>query len=254
VNQAEAMQALFNEFVSKMPVFNPDWELDRLKINHPHGTFSLPDAMGMPNVEVVILGLVHQRAMFSSDHRGVPCKSPNGEIGIPAASFPWEHSNFNQAQYPEKFSGYRELPCGHCRFKEFDSALDGGKAPACSEQFTLPLFIKVEGGWKLAVFSVQKTGIAPTKKLMTIFQRAAKPCYTEFVRIKLNRVSRGVNFYSTPEYELISPVDPNLYPKLSVFFRAVRHVLTAPPVVDVTGKVVHSEVKYRHTGGFEGLV
>jgi hypothetical protein len=194
--------------------------------------------------------------MFSEDRKGIPCKSPNGIVGVPSLSFPWELSNFDIQDYPQKFQGFRELSCETCKFKEFDTDLKGGKAPACSEQYTLPLFYNLPGSdvYRLAIFSVQKTAIKPTKTYLTQFQREGRATYTNVTHIRLNKVGSNNRYWSLPEYEKGSNTPSVSYVKLSQFFRTIREIITSPPVVDRTGKVVHSQIKYRHKDSISDLI
>jgi hypothetical protein len=235
--------------------YDPAQEVDRLRVNHQSGTFALPDDDGQRSVlTVVILGLVHQRVMFSEDRRGIPCKSPNGTIGIPGTSFPWDKSSFEPYQYPPSTQGYRELPCNLCRFKEFDTDLKGGKAPACSEQYTLPLFYLSGTGWKVGIFSVQKTAIKPTRDYLTKFQRNREPAYTKFTTISLSRVGKDGKYWSTPAYQEAGIVDRALYIRLSHFYRSMREAITSPPVIDSTGKIVHSQINYKKRDDLSDLI
>lgn len=219
-----------------------DAVVPRLSIVHKEAEFrdSL-SGMQFTKVRVIILGLVKQRILWSTDieENSAPmCKSPDHKTGFPNVSddvprdrrFPWDKSGFRPADFPADEDGNVRLPCDGCQLKEWGSHPDG-KRPYCTEQFTLPVMYDPyeNDSWVPAIMTFQKTGIKPVRSYLTSFARSQNPAYTAFTEISLNLQHRGQTDYSVPSFKRVGDTEPDFYREYSTSFTTLKRFLQAAP-------------------------
>lgn len=227
-----------------------DFVIPRLQIQHKEGKFkdNLSNEI-FDSLDLVVLGLVKQRIMWAPtvDEGDKPmCKSPNFDIGFPAIegtkgkTFPWERSNFNPdvatvnptiGGVQINTNGHPVLPCGSCKFKEWETH-PNGKNPWCSEQHTLPVMYRragTDGEFITALLTLQKTGITPSKRYLTSFARSQTPAYTALTRISLRMLTRGDTVYSVPEFSRIGDTDRADWPEYAESFKSIREFVRSAP-------------------------
>lgn len=231
-----------------------DFVIPRLGIQHK--TSLLKDNLSgeeFPRLEVVLLGLVKQRIMWhpTVDEGDKPmCKSPNFDVGFPTMegnpkgkNFPFKQSNFNPEhgqvdpvltlggqQVKVMTNGHPVLPCGSCRFKDWETH-PNGKNPWCSEQHTLPIMYRPDEStpWVLAIMTLQKSGITPSKKYLTSFARSKTAPYTVITELTLQGVSRGDTDYSVPVFKKIGNTERSDWAEYAESYRSVREFVRRAP-------------------------
>lgn len=226
-----------------------DLVIPRLKIVGKEALFQ--DTLSneqFPVVEVVILGLIKQRILWhpTVDKDDKPmCKSNDFAIGVPTLAdnpanklFPWKSSNFTPeaAQINPTLptgqqldtNGHKVLPCGACKFKEWDTHPNGGK-PWCNELHTLPVMYRKPAEpnaevnpWTLAILQFKSSGLGASKKYLSNFKRANQAPFTAITRISLQLQSRGDTIYSTPILQRVGDTDKVDWPEYSESYRSVR--------------------------------
>lgn len=223
-----------------------DITLPRIQIDHTEGKFknNLSGEM-FDTLRCIILGVVKQRIMWDkkvNDGDKPMCKSPDFDNGfpnmgldgktLPEKLFPFAKSNFNPADFPPEkgLNGLVTLPCASCQFKEWDHNGFDQKQPPCSEQHTYPMMYETEdGGLMPALFSVQKTGIRPSRTYLNVFVQAHKPMFTVFTEIALNQQSRGNVTYSVPVFRKKEPTDETTWGEFGQQYRSIREFIRQPP-------------------------
>lgn len=222
--------------------------IPRLQIVHAQG--KLRDnltKLEFPSLKVVILGLVKQRIMWASeiDDGDKPlCKSPDHEHGFPNMRdnvpvdkrFPWEKSNFNLADFPaggpNSLNNLVTLPCESCVFNQWSTS-DAGKnvPPPCSEQHTYPLLYTPDDGetWTAALFTVQKTGISPSKQYISGFAAAKQPMFTSYTELSLKLLQRGNVNYSVPVFKKLEQTDRKSWSEYADRVRSIRAFIRQAP-------------------------
>jgi hypothetical protein len=231
-----------------------DIAIPRLQIVHKEGKFkdSLSGAVYDSGLKVILLGLVKQRVFWKdeTDEGDVPlCKSPNFDYGFPnvdpeqprSKQFPWDRSNFEPSNavpveigpsksYPEGWqsNGLPVLPCGQCIFKEWDKG--DWKQPPCAEQHTYPLLYSPEEGiWQPALYTVQKTGIKPSRTYMSAFAQAKQPFFSVYTTLELTLMKRGTVDYSVPRFVRGEPTDRNDWLEYANQMRSIREFVRSAP-------------------------
>lgn len=221
-----------------------DITLPRIQINHKQGTFKNNlSGEEFPVLRAVILGVVKQRIMWDKvvDEGDKPqCKSPDFGSGFPnmgldgktpaAKQFPWAKSNFNPEDFPAERgeNGLVTLPCASCIFKEWDKG--DWKQPPCSEQHTYPLLYQTEdGGLMPALFSVQKTGIKPSRTYLNVFIQSKQPMFTCFTEVTLTQQSRGTVDFSVPRFIKKEPTDQTTWGEFGQQYVSIREFIRQPP-------------------------
>lgn len=221
-----------------------DMTIPRISINHGDGTFKNNlSGEEFNSLRCVMLGIIKQRIMWDKtvDDGDKPmCKSPDFEHGFPNVNldgktppekqFPWEKSNFNPADFPAEagLNGQVTLPCTSCIFKEWDKG--DWKQPPCSEQHTYPLLYQTEdGGLMPALFSVQKTGIKPSRTYLNVFIQSKSPMFTVFTEITLTQQSRGTVRYSVPKFMKREPTEETEWGSFGQQYRSIREFIRQPP-------------------------
>lgn len=195
-----------------------DMVMPRIKIDHQEGKFvDTLTSEAFDNVEVVLLGLVKQRIMWDEDvdeGDGPLCKSVDAKLGNPRKDFPWEASGFAKTSEP--------LPCESCNFTKWAN----NKPPACSEQYTFPLMMAVDGSFRApAILTLQRSGIKPAKSYLTSFKRSKMPVFTAVTRLKLDMRKKGSVTYSVPIIERVGEADPDMFRFFAEQYRSIREYL-----------------------------
>lgn len=231
-----------------------DIAIPRLTIVHNEGRFkdSLSGSVYDSGLKVILLGLIKQRVFWrdDTDEGEAPlCKSPNFDYGFPqqdpevpaSKHFPWAKSNFtpDQAQpvniepsksYPAGWSsnGLPVLPCNSCIFKEWEKG--DWKQPPCAEQHTYPLLYELEEGiWQPALYTVQKTGIKPSRTYMSSFAQAKQPFFSVYTTLGLTQQRRGTVDYSVPWFSRGEPTDRNSWLEYANNFKSIREFVRSAP-------------------------
>jgi hypothetical protein len=210
--------------------FSTDAVMPRLSIVHAEGVFE-DNLSGQKYGEltVILLGLVKQRVLWAGEVKEGDkplCKSLNFTIGRPdEPRFPWGESGFDTRS--------EELPCGACHLKEWGTAPDG-KTPWCSEQHTYPLLMNVaEGQWAPALFTVQRTGIKPSKTYLSSFARTKTPLYTVVTTLRLTSQKRGTVTYAVPTFAKGGATDTSEWPYYAQQYRSIRDFIQTPKEEEV---------------------
>lgn len=234
-----------------------DVVLPRLKINGPHATFeNSVSGEEFPALYAVVLGLVKQRIMWDKeveDGDKPMCKSTNFQLGFPNISedtprdkrFPWDESNFKPAQMGEDDEGRRYLPCKACAFKEW-----GENPPRCNEQHTYPLLFTSalddygnplaldqvsENDLTPGILTLQRTGIKPSKSLISTFKTQNKSFFTRWVKVTLNQNKRGAVYYAVPKFQVLDETSRPYWTGWGEQFTQIREFLRRPPRADSDG-------------------
>jgi hypothetical protein len=210
----------------------------RLSINHEQSVFvnSLTGEW-YPNLEVVILGVVKQRVMWPAtltEEKSDPlCKSYNFQEGYPGEKFPWRESGFNPADYPEG----KALPCQSCPLREWGSHPTQNN-PWCSETHTYMLELPLgNGNYAPALFSVQRTGIKPSRTYMSAFAQAKTPMFITTTKLSLQENKRGTNKYCVPVFQRGTPTDEANWRPWAQASRQIRLFVQTPRSMDDDGPV-----------------
>ncbi len=220
-----------------------DIVIPRLRIVHDQGMIA--DNLSSEqysNLKVIILGLVKQRIMWHEDVEDEDrpqCKSPNFEQGFPNVAedtpkkkrFPWDESNFNPEDFPASagVNGLVTLPCAACNMKEWGA---DKKPPKCSEQHTYPLLYSPSGegdDFVPGLFTVQKTGIKPSRNYLSSFVQSRKPMFTALTELSFTQHSRGSVKYSIPVFKRIGNTDPEMWEEYANTFRTIRDFVKQAP-------------------------
>lgn len=213
-----------------------DVVIPRLRIDHKKCLFENNlTKETWETLTVIILGLVKQRIMWHEDvdNDDKPmCKSPNFEHGFPnnsdeqpkAKRFPWADSNFNPDDFkPENgINGLVTLPCGSCRFTQWSA---DRKPPKCSEQHTYPLLYSTPedpDNFLPALFTVQRTGIKPSRAYLSGFVNAKRPMFTALTEIGLTHQSRGSVEYAVPWFKQLGKTDQDMWQDYGNTFIGIR--------------------------------
>lgn len=221
-----------------------DVSIPRLQIIHPEGKFknSLSGEIYDSGLEVILLGLVKQRIMWDEDVQDndkPQCKSPDFNNGFPNVKedaperlkFPWGQSNFDFNDFPPErgLNGLPTLPCANCIFKDWNKG--GWKQPPCSEQHTFPILYSSDG-WETsqpALYTVQKTGIKPSRQYISSFAHSRTPMFTVFTRLGLTLQKRGTVTFSVPVFSRGGETDRNQWQEYANQTRAIREFVRQPP-------------------------
>lgn len=233
-----------------------DFVIPRLSIKHKEGHFhDNLSGESFAAIDAIVLGLVKQRIMWhpTVDKDDKPmCKSPDFNLGFPnidnnpkGKTFPWNVSNFSPDQArvsptmpgPDgqpltiETNGHPVLPCGSCKFKEWETH-PNGKNPWCSEQHTLPIMYRgadTDEPFALAILTLQKSGITPSKKYLTSFARTRSAPFTVITNLTLQMQSRGDTVYSTPVFKKSGETDRADWPEYAESYRSVREFVRQAP-------------------------
>lgn len=228
-----------------------DVVIPRLQIKHDEGVFidNLSKQV-FTELDCVILGLVKQRIFWADvvEENDKPlCKSPDHDHGFPQVSedvkrdkrFPWDKSNFRPEDFPPNgpnaINGLVTLPCASCHFKEWDNNGFNQKVPPCAEQHTYPLLYNSntenpnEPIWAAAILTVQKTGIAPSKRYLSSFVQANQPMFTARSLVSLTLNKRGTVTYSVPTFRKVGNTDSSLWGQYGDQYRQIRAFCRTPP-------------------------
>ncbi len=220
-----------------------DVVIPRLRIDHKKCMFENNlTKESWPTLKVVILGLVKQRIMWHEeveDDDKPMCKSPNFEFGFPNISedtpkkkrFPWAESNFNPDDFPPEkgINGLVTLPCESCKFTQWSA---DRKPPKCSEQHTYPLLYSTPDDPETflpALFTVQRTGIKPSRAYLSGFVNAKKPMFTALTEIGLTHQSRGSVEYAVPWFKQLGKTDQDLWQDYGNTFIGIRDFVKQAP-------------------------
>lgn len=205
-----------------------DMVMPRIGIEHTEGVL-VDNLTGkkFEELEVVMLGLIKQRILWDTevnDGDQPLCKSYNFEEGNPNdEKFPWGAAGF------DKDAAGDTLPCASCALKEWGSHPQR-ETPWCSEQHTFPLLMKVGDTFAApAIFTVQRSGIKPSKAYLTAFKRAQKPLFTAVTKITLELQKRGSVTYSVPKFSQSEETDSDEWPEFAQHYQQIRDFVTTPP-------------------------
>lgn len=217
-----------------------DLTIPRLRIDHKQGV--LKDGQTgqeFPEVFAVIFGLVKQRILWhpsiENDEKPM-CKSPDFLSGYPNLhptkpnkAFPFSTAGFDPNSAPAN-GGLLQLPCEGCKLKEWGSHPMGDK-PYCSEQHTLPMLYAESldalraGMHSPALFTVQKSGLKPSKNYLSPFAQRKRPVYSVMTRISLKQLSAGSNPYAIPVFSTIGETNTDDWMEYSERFAAMKMFL-----------------------------
>lgn len=232
--------------------------IPRLRIVHDEGVFENNlSKQRFEKMKVILLGLVKQRIMWNKtvEDGDVPqCKSPDFEHGFPNMSdegrketrFPWALSNYDIAAarpvvippktnqtHPEGWSsnGHGVLPCASCRFAQWGA---DSTPPLCSEQHTYPLLYCVGEGtehedWLPALYTIQKTGIKPSRQYISSFAQTRTPMFTVYTEIGLNLSTRGSVKYSIPTFRRLEATPSADWTHFGDQLRGIRSFIRQAP-------------------------
>jgi hypothetical protein len=210
-----------------------DMVMPRLQINHK--TATLKDSLSgqeYPELDVVMLGLIKNRILWADeveDGDRPLCKSHDFQHGNPdLLRFPWKESGFNQADADQDNP---VLPCEGCALKEWGTA-PNGKTPWCSEQHVFAVLMEVNGGFAPALYTVQRTGIKPSKTYLTSFVRTKQPTYMVYTKLGLRAERRGTVEYAVPTFTQLGETDKTDWPFFALQYRTIRDIVTNPPKRD----------------------
>lgn len=202
-----------------------------IKIDHDEGKFldSLSGEM-FDSLNVVILGLVKQRIMWEADPSDNPplCRSLDFKVGMPGEKFPWKDSGFDR---PAETEGVT-LPCETCQFQQWGSH-PKNDTPWCSEQHTFAILMPVgENGWAPALFTVQRTGIKPSRAYLTSFARAKTPTFTVHTVMTVDHRKKGTRPYGVPIFTKGEATDQDDWPEFAQQYANIRSFIQQPRNLD----------------------
>ena len=211
-----------------------------ININHADGMFEVPGFFqdngyikGLPRssnsviantdeINVVILGLVRQREMWTEDRKRA-CESPDAVTGYPTPNFPEAHKTVGG-----------KLACHDCPFHKWQN----NKPPLCKELWILPVaFVKqTDSGpqYSANVYYLKFTyaSIRNIEKYLTPFRDQKIPAYTETTCITLSRASRDGNRFAIANFSKSAVKDftADQWPYFSQLLKDAREYLLTPPV------------------------
>ena len=225
----KALAALGDDFDDGLEDFDTDdMVMPRISIVHSDGVFE-DQLTGekFEEMDVVLLGLVKQRIMWSDDvddGEGPLCKSLDAKVGNPGKEFPWAGSGF--AKTADKDS----LPCDQCSFAKWQN----NNPPSCSEQYTLPLMMNVEdeGYIAPAIVTFQRSGVKPVKKYLTSFKRSQQPLFTAQTKLSLDVRKKGSVTFSVPQFEKTGPTEADYYGMFAENYKQIREYLHSRGTTD----------------------
>lgn len=204
-------------------------EFDWIKIDHKTGQFVLRGARGR-SIAVVILGLVKQRTMWppreEKANREAQCRSVDGELGTPTATFPWGEWSAATGD-PNILDA---IDCAGCPFAKFH-----GNRPRCGEEWVTPVLMH---GDALAAIRFSASGIKPLRDYLAPLVAARLPAYTRMTNIKLERVSSNGMTFAKPSFSGSPSSDDQMDGYYSDRLREIRELLTSPPdpITRTTGR------------------
>lgn len=208
----------------------------RLSISHREGVY-VNGLTGekFKDLDVVLLGLVKQRVLWPptmGDEKDAPlCKSLEFTIGRPGKDFPWDKTGFNQADYANT-GEQPELNCADCPLREWGSH-PTQNTPWCSEQHTFVLMLPTaDEGWTPALFSVQRTGIKPSRTYLSGFKQSNVPLFIVKTKLSLLENKRGMNEYCVPVFARGLPTDESEWQNFADTYRNIRDYLQSPRALD----------------------
>lgn len=254
------LPALPDGFQTGLEAFEvTDSVIPRLNIVQKEGQFE-DNLSGerFDQVTIIPLGLVKQRVLWPAtkdESNDAPmCKSPNNLTGFPNDDapkdkrFPWAKSGFNKDDYPEQADGLRELPCAGCQLKEWGSH-PNGKAPWCTEQWTLPILYdgRGEGVFSPAIFTLQRSGLKAIRAYLTPFQRQGSPAFVNEATVRLEVHTRGDVVYSKPRFTRGQPTDRNEWNSFAMQFMQIKDYLERRPVGDEDEEVTAAGANNQNT-------
>ena len=208
-----------------------DMVMPRLGIEHTEGKL-VDNLTGekFDKLQVVMLGLIKQRILWDTevnegDHP--LCKSFNHTEGLPSDKFPWDASGFDKDKAGDA------LPCASCNLKEWGSHPQR-ETPWCSEQHTFPVLMNIgsddEPNFAApAIFTVQRSGIKPSKTYLTSFSRSKTPLFTVVTEISLNMQKRGSVTYSVPRFAKVADTEQAEWDEFAQHYLQIRDFVTTPP-------------------------
>jgi hypothetical protein len=233
-----------SDFDTGLDDLGNDLIVPRLRIKHKLGVFQ-SDGTGQqfPELICVILGLVRQRVLFHhvvEDGDMPMCKSPDFQYGYPnfdpprkETVFPWDRAKLNPNDFPPDEDGNVAIPCQSCALKEWGTHPVTSKAPYCAEQHTLPIYFAesveelLADQFYPALITVQKTGIAPSKRYLGTFKQRGVGAYTVITKITLLQQKRGQNDYCVPQFQQIGTTPQEKWTKYSEDYAGTRMFLTS---------------------------
>ena len=209
-----------------------DMVMPRLGIEHTEGKL-VDNLTGQKfeKLQVVMLGLIKQRILWDTevnDGDTPLCKSYDHKNGHPDGDrFPWDASGFDRQQAGDT------LPCTSCALQQWGSHPQRD-TPWCSEQHTFPVLLNIgdedEPNFAApAIFTVQRSGIKPSKTYLTSFSRSKTPLFTVVTEITLNIQRRGSVTYSVPKFSQIGKTDEAEWEEFAQHYLQIRDFVTTPP-------------------------
>jgi hypothetical protein len=232
--------APYEDNIGLEDVDQSDLTIPRIRIIHKEGKFqdNLTNTV-MDELDCILLGVVKQRVMFHKDvdESDRPmCKSPDFQQGFPNESeeqpknkrFPWAKSNFNRDDFAQGDNRI-VLPCKSCIFAQWDKG--DWKQPPCAEQHTYILYYTPDGGesWSPGLFTVQKSGIKPSRTYLSGFANQNKALFTVRTRVTLKVGQRAQVIYSVPTFIKGAESDRDRWDEFANTYRTVRDVIRQPP-------------------------
>jgi hypothetical protein len=189
-----------------------------------------------PQLEnIVILGLQKQRVLFPAiigdEGANDPmCKSFDAKTGLAVpATFPWPSTKFDPNAYPKVGEDTDfpriSLPCAECNLQNWDTH-PRRESPWCTLQNTVIILNNYDGVWMPALISFQRSALKGCNTYLSSFIRAAKPAFTAYTTITLDRGKKGTNEYGIPKFTKGQATPPENYPYFSQVLREVKDYLT----------------------------
>lgn len=180
-------------------------------------------------LDAILLGLIKQRVLWPAEveEDAHPyCKSYDFSIGHPNnKDFPWKAAGFDR---PADDDDKVTLPCDNCKLKDWGTH-PKRDAPWCSAQHTFALLMPTaDGEWAPALFSLQRSGLKPSRQYMTGFQRDNKPLYTCRTKITLDARKRGQVDFAVPRFVEGETTDQEQWPMFSSHYRRIRDFIQTP--------------------------
>src|SRR6478609_973261 len=234
-----------------------DLFIPRLQLKHKLGVFK--DSLSgweSEKLTCIMLGVVKQRIMWPDDQEDdakPQCKSTEFSFGFPNMRedlsvdkrFPWAESNFSPSDavpveigprtdpaHPDGWSsnGFPVLACSACKFKDWSKNGSKSVPPPCTEQHTYPvLYLTDDETWNIALLTLQRTGIKPSKSYISSFAGAKKPMFTAITEITLSQQSRGTVEYCVPNLKRVGDTDPSQWGEYAERFRGIRTLIRQAP-------------------------
>lgn len=203
--------------------------MPRIAIDHERGEFV--DSLSKERwteLSCVVLGLIKQRVLWPAEmtEKAEPlCRSLDFNVGRPnEKEFPWGASGFDQSGANREDDGQIVLPCQGCALKDWGTHPKGDN-PWCSEQHVLLILID---GRSPALFTIQRSGLKPSRAYLSYFKTRKIPAYTAWTTISLRQERKGSNRYSVPQFAKGADTDQAQWGDFATSYRQARSFIQTP--------------------------